>query len=136
MTSRVDIEARVQAFVADLEGLVRVAALEAVQKALGEGGGTGRGKKAAGAAPAAGGAPKAKARKKGQKRTPEELEALEGQLDAFVNANPGQRIEEIGKALGIATSELTRPMKKLLEGGKVRSTGQRRATKYFPGKKK
>lgn len=162
MSSRDAIQARVNDFVADLEQLVRAAALEAVQAALGgaSGGGAsvakagrkpgrkpGRPAKAPAAAPAAkaaapaakAAAPAAKAstkRKKGQKRSKAELAALEAKLDGYVSANAGKRIEEIGKGLSIATSELTRPMKKLMEAGKVRSTGERRATRYYPAKKK
>lgn len=162
MSSRDAIQARVNDFVADLEKLVRAAALEAVHSALGpsSGGGAvsaprtpgrkpGRPAKAAvakaapAAAPAAkpAAAPAAKApaapkRKKGQKRTQAELSALQAKLDGYVAANAGKRIEEIAKALSISTSELTRPMKKLMEDGKVRSTGERRATRYYPAKKK
>ena len=75
-------------------------------------------------------------RKKGQKRSPEELAALEAKLEAFIQANGGKRIEEIGKELGIATSELAGPVKKMLDGGRIRSTGERRATRYYPSKKK
>lgn len=40
---------------------------------------------------------------------------------AHVKANPGQRVEEIGRELGVATKDLTRP------------EGQKRGTKYFAG---
>lgn len=75
-------------------------------------------------------------RKKGQKRSPEELAALEAKLEAFIQANGGKRIEEIGKELSIATSELAGPVKKMLDVGRIRSTGERRATRYYPSKKK
>ncbi len=75
-------------------------------------------------------------RKKGQKRSPEELAALEAKLEGFIQANGGKRIEEIGKELGIATSELAGPVKKMLDAGRIRSTGERRATRYYPTKKK
>ena len=75
-------------------------------------------------------------RRKGQKRSPEELAALEAKLEAFIHANGGKRIEEIGKELAIATSELAGPVKKMLDAGRIRSTGERRATRYYPAKKK
>jgi DNA-binding IclR family transcriptional regulator len=87
-------------------------------------------------APAKAGKPAPAKRKKGQKRTQAELAALQSKLDSFVKANDGKRIEEISKALGIPTGELTRPMKKLLDEGKVRSTGERRATRYYGVKRK
>jgi hypothetical protein len=191
MSSRDAIDARVKDFVADLEKLVRSAALEAVQSALGGPSaapakrgpgrprkdataaapvkrGPGRPRKdataaapaataaapvkaaaplAKAAAPAPAAAPAAKAtpaakpvkpskRKKGQKRTPEELAAVQASLESYVRANDGKRIEEISKALAIGTGELTGPMKKLIEDGRVRSTGSRRATRYYSTKKK
>ncbi|GAB4215664.1 MAG: hypothetical protein OHK0013_41440 [Sandaracinaceae bacterium] len=150
MSSRDAIDARVREFVADLEKLVRAAVLEVVQQAIDSQGGSAEASKArAKPAPKSstkGGAPTAASatpvapvgakRAKGQKRSPAELKALEAKLDAWVSANPGRRIEEIGKALSIPTSDLSRPMKKLINAGKVRTTGSRRATRYFPAKKK
>jgi hypothetical protein len=75
---------------------------------------------------------KAPARRKGAKRTPEELETLTKTLLAAIKKTPGQRIEEIGKAIGIATKELALPVAKLFEAKAIKTTGQRRATKYFP----
>jgi predicted transcriptional regulator len=51
---------------------------------------------------------------------------------AHVTANPGRRMEQIAKELGLATPELTLPVKKLLAEGKIRVQGQKRATEYFP----
>ncbi len=49
-----------------------------------------------------------------------------------IQANPGLRVEQIGRTLGAATKDLTLPLKKLLSQRMVRSEGQRRATRYFP----
>ena len=78
--------------------------------------------------------PKLKAgrRPKGAKRTPEELEALTKTLLAAIKKTPGSRIEQIGRTLGIATKELALPVAKLFDAKSIKSTGQRRATKYFP----
>ncbi len=43
----------------------------------------------------------------------------------------GMRIEQINKELGTETKELMRPILKLLEEGKIRKAGERRATTYF-----
>ncbi len=43
----------------------------------------------------------------------------------------GLRIEQINKQLGTETKELMRPILKLLEEGKLRKEGERRATTYF-----
>lgn len=71
-------------------------------------------------------------RRKGQKRDPKELDALVGKLAAAIKSKPGQRIEEIGRALGVATKELALPAKRLLAEKTIKTTGNRRATKYFP----
>jgi 3-oxoacyl-ACP reductase-like protein len=148
MSSRDAIDTLVREFVAELEKLVVAAALESVQSALRARPANkpapakkARAKaapagKAAPAAPAAASAASGGKRKKGEKRSPAELAAVKNRLEAFVSANPGKRIEEIGKALSMPTSDLSRPMKKLIDGGSVRVTGERRATKYFPAKKK
>ena len=51
---------------------------------------------------------------------------------AYVTANPGQRMEHIARELGLATPELTLPVRKLLADGKLRVEGQKRATQYYP----
>jgi hypothetical protein len=206
MNSRAAIELRVKDFVADLERLVRTAALDVVQAALGDGGEAkslaprpaARGPSArttaatkpaatkpAATKPAAAKAVEAAAegsvpaeaspskpstagksvapatvaksetpkgatgksaearaagesegRRKGQKRTQAELAALQARLEGFVKANDGKRIEEISKSLGVPTSDLAGPMKKLIDGAKVRTTGERRATRYYSARRK
>lgn len=138
-----EIEARIEKFVSELNELVRKQALDAVASALGTGAtstparrGPGRPPKSANgaAAPAAAAkAPRARARKKGEKRSAAELAQLESSLESFVRSNPGQGIEAIGKAIGFPTAELARPMKKLVQRGSVRTEGEKRATKYYPG---
>lgn len=128
--SQTDAELRslVESFVEQLKSLLRRSALETVQSALGEEPPVRRGRKPAAARTAA---PVTRARKKGAKRTPEELEALVGSLVDYVRKNPGQRIEQIGAALGIGTKELALPAKKLIADKQLRTKGQKRATTYF-----
>ena len=52
---------------------------------------------------------------------------------AFVRSNPGQRGEHIAAALGVDTTALRRTMNRLIEGGKVRTNGERRGMQYFAG---
>jgi predicted component of type VI protein secretion system len=100
-------------------------------------------KKAAPAAKPAAKAPAAKpglplkpptraARPPGAKRPPEELAATTAKLGAYIAKNPGLGIEAIGKALAIPTKDLALPVKKLLSSGKIKVTGEKRATRYFP----
>lgn len=70
--------------------------------------------------------------KKGKKRDPRALETLTSQLGAAIATTPGQRIEQIAKSLGVSSKELALPAKKLLSSRKIKTTGTRRATKYFP----
>ena len=52
---------------------------------------------------------------------------------AHVRSNPGCTVREIGDALGLTTKELRSPLQKLMAEGRVKTTGQRRGTRYHPG---
>jgi hypothetical protein len=121
------IRAAVDAFVEQLSGLIRQAALESVQALLSDGAAPSRhtSKVARGSVVAVRG------RRKGAKRTPIELEALVKKFHAHVVKNPGQRIEQIGQILAIPTKELALPVKRLMSEKKLSSKGQKRATTYF-----
>lgn len=132
-----DIQSRIATFVSELEAMVRAEALQAVQAAL-----TGSAPTAPKAAPAAAKAPtaaapakaptpKAAKRSKGAKRDPEEIARMADAVLGFIKKNPGKGVEEIGKAMGIATAELKLPILKLIEKKAVSRKGQKRATKYF-----
>ena len=142
MTTNIEseIRARVDTFVTDLCAIIRVAALEAVQEALGAGLGSLSARTASPAERAAKVSVKtikpAKAVKPVKeggrvRRSPEELESLSGAFLAHVTANPRLRLEEIGVGMGIDTKDLKRPVQVLLEAGSIRTEGQRRGTRYF-----
>lgn len=123
-----DIRSRVEAFVEELTAMIRASALDLVNEALGEGGSR-PGRRTAGrraAAPAPSGR-----RAKGAKRDPKLLAALTDKLGDYIKKNPGNRIEQIGKALGTPTKDLALPVKKLLAAKKIATKGQKRATTYF-----
>lgn len=123
------IRKTIEAFVEELSALVRAAAVQSVTDAFGAGGAApARGRGRAAAAP-----PAARGRSKGQKRAPEALAELTDKLLAAIKASPGQRMEEIARGLGTSTSELTLPAKKLIAEKKIKTKGERRATKYYPG---
>jgi hypothetical protein len=117
------INARVGAFVAEITELARHAAYEMLASSLDQ-------KEAGGRVRAfvtRGGT----SRRKGAKRTADELAGMADAFLAYIGENPGQRMEVIAKQLGYDTQELTLPVKKLLTSGRIRVEGQKRATSYF-----
>ena len=76
--------------------------------------------------------PAAVKRPLGAKRPPDEIAKLVERLGAYIQQNPGNGVEVIGKALATPTSELTLPIKKLLGAKRVRFEGLKRSTRYFP----
>ncbi|MCC7539259.1 MAG: hypothetical protein IT379_23755 [Deltaproteobacteria bacterium] len=57
---------------------------------------------------------------------------LEAALLSHIQSNPGARMEEISRVIGVPTKKLQGPAAKLLAAGSVRREGETRATKYFP----
>jgi hypothetical protein len=114
------VNTRVEAFVAEITELARAAAYDALSSALEHGnlvGGRGATMSLSG--------------RRGGKRTAGEIAQMADAFLAHVIANPGQRMEHIAKELGLATPELTLPVKKLLADGKLEVEGQKRATQYY-----
>jgi hypothetical protein len=129
------IRAALDSFVDDLSSLIQEAALESVEQALAEAstipGRGGRGARAASSSSSSSFVSLSANRKKGAKRTPEELEQLIKKLHGYIAKNPGQRIEQIAQGLDISTKELNLPAKKLISEKKLSTKGQKRATTYF-----
>ena len=118
------IRQRIQAFVDELADLVKQATLESVQEALqgtADISATSRRLGASGGARPLG---------KGGKRTARELEQVTDQLLRYIEANPGERMEQIAEGMNLPSKELTLPMKRLLRSNKLRTKGQKRATTY------
>lgn len=136
-----EIRSQVDAFVSQLSALVRKSALEAVANALREGQPAAQRKpgRAAKSVPQpqetkkAGRPAKAakSARKKGEKRSKDELVAVTQRVLEHIRVNSGQGVEQIAKELGTSTKELSLPLRKLLAEKKIVSKGEKRATKYF-----
>lgn len=135
-----NIEIRIQklvdTFAADLTTLLRQAAADAVSEALGTTSGTkslAKGRRGASRAAKKARAARGRARRSATgfyRRTPEELAELEGRLYREVKKKGGRRIEEIATTMGEDTRTLTLPMKKLIGAKKIKTTGQKRATRY------
>lgn len=134
------IRERISSFLEELSTLVRQSALEAVREALTGGAvatparrGPGRPPKPVAAAEPASvaKAPKAarKASKRG-KRSSEDVTEIAAHLYDYISKNAGQSIEEIGRGMNTSTKTLKLPIKKLIEAKKLKTTGQRRGTRY------
>lgn len=74
-------------------------------------------------------------RKFGAKRDPAALAKLTDDLSFYIEKNPGKRIEEIAEVMGESTKDLALPIQKLLAAKRIKRTGTRRATRYFPRSK-
>jgi predicted HTH transcriptional regulator len=121
-----DVESLIRRFADDLQALVREQlsseVTAAVQVALG------------GKASKSGKTSASLKRGRNGKRTPEEIEAQAEKLLAFISKNPDQRAEQIAKANRLTTTELVRPIKKLLEAKKIKASGVARGTSYAAAK--
>ncbi len=71
---------------------------------------------------------------RGAKRAAAELEQLAVRFATFVRDNPGLRIEQINKKLGVTTAELALPIRKLVAAAAITAKGWKRSTTYFVGK--
>ena len=128
------IRDRITAFVDELAGLVRAAAIESVTEALeGDGAapvrrrGPGRPRKGTARKEAAG-----RPRGRRARRSSGDVDATAAAVASHVRSNPGQTVTEIGDALGMSSKDLKLPIQKLLGEKQVRTTGQRRGTRYHP----
>ncbi len=125
----------VSTFINDITKLARQAAHDTLSQALAGVGGTvvsdlrlpvGRRGKGRGLALAGG-------RPKGAKRPPDEIARTKDAVLAHIKEHPGERIEQINAHMGTRTADLALPLRKLISEGSVRTEGDRRATRYFPG---
>jgi hypothetical protein len=129
------IDALVSSFVASLRKAIAEEAAAAFATVAGGGAsslrssGARRGRKP-GSAKASGAA--AAPRRKGGKRTPEVIEAQTKALLGAIKKTPGSSIEQLSAALKIPTKELALPVLKLWDEKAIKTTGQKRGTKYFP----
>lgn len=71
-------------------------------------------------------------RRPGRRRPPAELVALGERLYAATCNAPGETMAVLAPAVGCCARELQRPMALLKQTGRVRSVGNRQATRYYP----
>lgn len=121
-----EIKKRIDAFVTELETLIRTAAVESVAQALGSTRPTRTAPPAARAT-----APRPRGRT-GGKRDPKLIAALVDRVGTYIKQNPGQGVEAIARGMKLSTRELGLPITKLLAAKTIKKKGQKRATKYYP----
>jgi hypothetical protein len=122
-----DMARAVNDFVAQVTEIAKRAALDTLGTALGSAPITKRGSNGAFSRSAHG---------RGGKRPPEQLEKTATAFHDFVAANPGLRIEQINKQIGLTTAELALPIRKLIASGAIKTKGEKRSTTYFAGSRK
>jgi hypothetical protein len=127
------INQRVQSFVAEITELARRQALETLSSALEGAGLLDRGRGGRNGVGRRGGRSAALATTAGGRRSADQIDATCQALLGQIGSNPGQRIEQIGEAIGMRTKDLALPIRKLVGQKQIRTEGQRRATRYFPG---
>jgi hypothetical protein len=139
-SSNAAIRTRIDSFLAELSELVRLAALGSVHAVLS--GEPAPGQRRGPGRPRGSGRPRkvaARVRRvvspagKRLRRSAGDLEQIAARVLAHVKANPGQRLEQIGRALKVDTAILKRPIQNLLAARKLRTKGQKRGTMYFAG---
>ena len=125
------IRSHVDTLVAELTELVREEALRTVQEALGGAASAPRRRRP--------GRPRKKAKRTRRKtarkrvrRSSADVGALADRILAHVKAHPGRGITEIARSLRRTSKDLRLPVLKLLAKRKLKTTGQRRGTKYHP----
>lgn len=115
----------VSGFVAQITDLARRAAIDTLESALGR-----RGSSVSISRSSGGG------RRKGAKRTGDELDKLADAFHLYVAKHPGLRIEQINKELDTSTKDLALPIRKMISEGSLKTKGSKRSTTYFAGEKK
>lgn len=71
-------------------------------------------------------------RRSGPRRTPAELSALAERLHEAICDHPGALMSELAARVQATPGELNQPAKQLRLAGRMRSVGQRGATRYYP----
>ena len=115
------VEVLIRKFATDLQAIVRDQLSSDVTNAL---------QIALGAKPTRRGLGGGGAASSGGKRTPEQIEKQADKLYAFIKSNPDQRAEQIARANKLTTTELVRPIKRLVDEKKIKASGRARGTTY------
>jgi predicted HTH transcriptional regulator len=69
-------------------------------------------------------------KRKGGKRTAEEMAAQTDAILSYLKKNPAQGAEQLGAALAMSTADLALPIKQLIAKKALKFVGQKRGRKY------
>lgn len=121
--TRMELAAAIESLIGSYMDGVRVAAKEAVERAVRGTAGVGQTRRK----PSASG-PATRMNRRGASR----LEELCSTLCEVVRANPGSSMMTIAEKMGAKSADLQWPMTKLKRSGRVRRVGQRSLARYYP----
>jgi hypothetical protein len=125
------IDALIQEFVINLRHAIAQEAAEAFAIAGGGGAGSvGNGRRKPGPKPRGSVSAAPSLRRKGGKRTAEEIAAQGAKILSHLKKHPLSGAEALGAALGMGTGEMALPMAKLIADKSVKFVGQKRGRKY------
>ncbi len=117
-----ELAALIASFKEDVATAVQRAALEAIAQAYGEG--TARNSSAQHVRSAK--------MTRLARRGASDIAAVKGRLLAAIGSKPGQLFEQLRARLRLERRELVLPLRRLVDEGKVKTTGVKRATAYYP----
>ena len=124
-------------FAESIIATLRGASLDELMDVAGARGAGRRGRAGAGAGPGAAGDLGARRRGRGGRlgrRTPDDIARMvDGIVELLQKNAEGLRAEQIREALNVEAKELPRPLADAVAGGRITTTGQKRATTYFAG---
>src|SRR5688572_8510533 len=131
-----EIHGRIDSFVGEVSSLIKKTALGAVGQALGgetrpmARRGPGRPRKDQSGPTAGGVGPLPRKARTRDRLSGKQIDVLQDRFVDYVSKNPGKGMEQIAAAIKSTTKQLRSPVMKLLEARKIKTTGQRRGTRY------
>ena len=125
------IEELANQFALSIIGALRAASIDEIANVIGDGGGRGRARALESFAAVGAGGKRGRGRRLGRRSVADIGRMVDG-IVALLERHPeGLRAEQIRDELHCEAKELPRPLSDGLKAGRLRKTGQKRATTYF-----